>query len=113
MPESICHTLIHYTDEAGCNLFGQWLESLADVGTMATIAARLVRLELGLFGDSKSLGDGLYELRIDHGPGWRVFYGRQAGRVILLLAGSDKATQGAGIKTARKRLKNWNQRTTQ
>ena len=113
MPGSICHTLIHYTDEAGCNLFGQWLESLADVGTRATIAARLVRLELGLFGDSKSLGDGLHELRIDHGPGWRVFYGRQAGRVILLLAGSDKATQRTGIRTARKRLKNWNQRAMQ
>jgi putative addiction module killer protein len=69
MPEAICHTLIHYTDEAGFDLFGQWLESLADVGTTATIAARLVRLELGLFGDSKSLGEGLHELWIDHGPG--------------------------------------------
>lgn len=113
MPESIRHTLIHYTDEAGIDQFGQWLESLADVGTSATIAARLVRLELGLFGDSKSLGEGLHELRIDHGPGWRVYYGRQAGQVILLLAGSDKAAQKAGINTARKRLKNWNQRAMQ
>ena len=113
MPELIRHTLIHYTDEAGIDLFGQWLESVADVGTRATIAARLVRLELGLFGDSKSLGEGLHELRIDHGPGWRVYYGRQAGQVILLLAGSDKVVQKAGIKTARKRLKNWNKRTMQ
>jgi putative addiction module killer protein len=113
MPKSIRHTLIHYTDEAGIDLFGQWLESLADVGTRATIAARLVRLELGLFGDNKSLGEGLHELRIDYGPGWRVYYGRQAGRVILLLAGSDKAMQKAGMKTAHKRLKNWNQRATQ
>ena len=113
MPESICHTLIHYTDEDGNDLFGQWLDGLADVGTSATIAARLVRLELGLFGDSKSLGEGLHELRIDHGPGWRVYYGQQAGRVVLLLAGSDKATQKTGIKEARKRLKNWDQRAMQ
>lgn len=113
MPESIRHTLIHFTDEAGCDLFGQWLEGLADVGTRAMIAARLVRLELGLFGDSKALGEGLHELRIDHGPGWRVYYGKQAGRVILLLAGSDKLTQRAGIKAARQRLRNWNQRATQ
>ena len=111
MPEPIVHTLVHYTDEAGRDLFGQWLDTVADIGTGAAIAARLVRLELGLFGDSKSLGDELHELRIDHGPGWRVFYGKQKGRVILLLAGSDKAEQKASIKMARKRLANWNQRT--
>ncbi len=73
MPDAIKHTLIHYTDGAGIDLFGQWLEALADVGTRATIAARLVRLELGLFGYSKGLGQGVNELRIDHGPGWRVY----------------------------------------
>ena len=104
---------MHYTDEAERDLFGDWLETLADVATRAAIAARLIRLELGLFGDSKALGDGLNELRIDHGPGWRVYYGRHAGRVVLLLAGSDKSTQTASIKTARKRLANWNQRGTQ
>ena len=113
MSEPIPHTLIHYTDEAGQDLFGAWLETLADVGTRATIAARLLRLELGLFGDSKALGEGVSELRVDHGPGWRVYYGRQAGRVILLLAGSDKAGQKVSIKTAQKRLANWNQRSVQ
>jgi putative addiction module killer protein len=113
MPETFKHTLVHYTDGAGVDLFGQWLDALADMGTRATIAARLVRLELGLFGDSKTLGDGVSELRIDHGPGWRVYYGRQAGRVILLVAGSDKSGQKEAIKTARKRLENWNQRGMQ
>lgn len=113
MPEPIRHTLVHYIDEAGHDLFGDWLETLADVATRAAIAARLIRLELGLFGDSKALGEGLNELRIDHGPGWRVYYGKRAGRVVLLIAGSDKSTQSASIKTARKRLANWNQRGTQ
>ena len=113
MPESVHHTLIHYTDDAGRDLFGDWLDTLADVGTRAAIAARLLRLELGLFGDSKALGGGLHELRIDHGPGWRVYYGKQAGRVILLVAGSDKAAQKATIKTAHQRLENWSQRGMQ
>ena len=113
MPETVKHTLLHYTDGAGVDLFGQWLDALADVGTRAMIAARLLRLELWLFADNKVLGDGVSELRIDHGPGWRVYYGRQAGRVVLLLAGSDKARQKASIKTARKRLEDWNQRSTQ
>jgi putative addiction module killer protein len=83
--EPVPHTLIHYTDEAGRDLFG----------------------------DSKALGEGVSELRIDHGPGWRVYYGKKAGRIILLLAGSDKAAQKASIKTAQKRLTNWNQRSVQ
>lgn len=110
MPEPISHTLVHYTDDAGNDLFGHWLKTLADAPTRATIAARLLRLELGLFGDSKAIGDGLHELRIDHGPGWRVYYGKQAGRIILLVAGSDKSTQKASIKTAHARMAEWKHR---
>ena len=76
------------------------------------IAARLIRLELGLFGDCKGLGGGLYELRINHGQGWRVYYGIESGRVILLLAGSDKSGQQSAINLARERLQNWQKRTT-
>jgi putative addiction module killer protein len=108
----IHHSLIHYTED-DVDLFGQWLESVTDVIARATIAARLIRLELGLFGDCKGLGAGLFELRIDHGQGWRVYYGIESGRVILLLAGSDKSTQKSTIKTARKRLANWQQRAKQ
>ena len=104
MAEPIKQTLVRYTDDAGKDLFGDWLKTLTDTPTRATIAARLLRLELGLF------GDGLHELRIDHGPGWRVYYGKQAGRIILLVAGSDKSTQKASIKTAHARLANWNHR---
>ena len=69
MAEPIKQTLVRYTDDAGKDLFGDWLKTLTDTPTRATIAARLLRLELGLFGDSKAIGDGLHELRIDHGPG--------------------------------------------
>lgn len=107
----IKHTLEHYT-EGGIDLFVPWLDSVKDVVARAAIAARLVRLELGLFGDCKGLGGGLYELRIDHGAGWRVYYGIESGRVILLLAGSDKSGQRAAINLARERLQNWQQRTS-
>ena len=85
----------------------------AAVRLEADISSPLVRLELGLFGDCKGLEGGLYELRIDHGQGWRVYYGIESGRVLLLLAGSNKSGQKAAINTARKRLRNWQQRNTQ
>src|SRR3989339_798917 len=97
----IPHTLRHYTED-GVDLFGQWFDSLTDMIAQAAIAARLVRLELGLCGDCKSLEGGLFELRVDHGQGWRVFYGIESGRLVLLLAGSDKSGQKSAIKTARK-----------
>lgn len=112
MAPPIPHTLLHYTEDE-IDLFGQWLDSLTDLISQAAIAARLVRLELGLFGDCKGPEGGLFELRIDHGQGWRVFYGIESGRVVLLLAGSNKSDQKSAIKTARKRLKNWQQRNIQ
>lgn len=112
MAPPIPHTLLHYTEDE-IDLFGQWLDSLTDLISQAAIAARLVRLELGLFGDCKGLEGGLFELRVDHGQGWRVFYGIESGRVVLLLAGSNKSDQKSAIKTARKRLKNWQQRNIQ
>ncbi len=101
--------MLHYTED-DVDLFGPWPDSVADVIAKASIAARLIRPELGLFGDSKGLDGGLFELRIDHGQGWRVFFGLEAGRVILLLAGSDKSSQKKAISLARKRLKKWQQR---
>ena len=112
-PEPIPHELIHYTDATGVDLFGQWLHSLTDTTTRAAIAARLIRLRLGLFGDCKPLGEGLWEQRTHFGPGFRVIYTVQAGRVVLLLAGTDKSGQDAAIKTARKRLKDWKSRHAQ
>ncbi len=113
MPEPIPHALIHYTDSAGVDLFGQWLQTLLDTTTRAAIAARLIRLRLGLFGDCKPLGEGLWEQRTHHGAGYRVYYTIEAGRVVLLITGSDKGGQQAAIKTARKRLKDWKSRNAQ
>jgi putative addiction module killer protein len=64
----------HYLSRAGKDVFDDWLTGLADARTQAKIAARINRLAAGNFGDCKSLGQGLYELRIDWGPGYRVYY---------------------------------------
>lgn len=81
--------------------FAEWLDGLADQVAAGAIARRIVRLQSGLFGDVKPIGSGLSELRIDHGPGYRVYFARRGRRIILLLSGGDKRTQPRDIAKAR------------
>jgi putative addiction module killer protein len=76
------------------------LEGLHDGATRARITARLDRLKAGLLGDWKSVGGGICELRIDHGPGYRVYYGQEGNTLILLLCPGDKSTQAKDIEKA-------------
>lgn len=80
--------------------FSNWLSAIKDDKTRAIIAQHIVRLENGL-GDVKAVGGGVRELRIDVGPGWRVYFIEVEGYVIVLLAGGNKSTQTADIKKAR------------
>jgi hypothetical protein len=102
--------LIHYQKADGADLFGKWLEGLKDRQARVRIAVRLVRLENGNFGDCKPVGEGVWEQRIDWGPGYRVYYAVQNKRVILLCNGGDKRTQGADINKAIARWKEWQTR---
>ena len=99
-----------YVDEAGRAPFEEWLSALKDVQGRARIRARLARLQAGNFGDCKPLRDGIQELRIDHGPGYRVYLSRQGLTTVLLLCASDKTGQDSGIKQALRYLQNWKQR---
>jgi putative addiction module killer protein len=84
----------------------KWLDKLKDRMARLRIAARLKRIrEKGFFGDQKFFGDDVWELRIDYGPGYRVYYTRQDGKVIVLLCGGDKSTQADDIKLARQLAK--------
>ena len=74
---------------------------------LARIAVRLLRLQLGNPGDHRFLGDGVSELKIDHGPGYRIYYARRGDVLILLLGGGDKSTQASDIERAKARLKGW------
>ena len=80
--------------------FVKWLDRLHDVRARARILVRIERLTAGNPGDVKSVGEGVSELRIDYGPGYRVYYKKQGQKVVILLAGGDKSTQAKDIKTA-------------
>lgn len=99
-----------YTTADGRAPFEEWLNALRDVQARARIRARLARAKAGNLGDCKPLRDGVQELRIDHGPGYRVYLSRQGSVLVLLLCGSDKGEQGAAIKQALRYLSDWKQR---
>ena len=90
-----------YRDEQGNEPFTEWLESVGDRATQARIRGRLRRIELGSLGDHRSVGEGLFELRLHFGPGYRVYFGQIGDEVILLLAGGAKKTQQRDIKKAK------------
>ena len=84
----------------------QWLDSLRDIHARARVLARVERLAAGNPGDVKPVGEGVSELRIDYGPGYRVYYTLRGRQVIILLAGGDKRTQAADIKAALRLARN-------
>ena len=87
--------------------FDKWLTTLKDRVAATRIQARIRRLSTGHFGDSKPLRDGVSELRIDHGPGYRIYFMRSGPIVIVLLAGGDKSSQDADINRAVSIAKDW------
>jgi putative addiction module killer protein len=101
----------HYISRAGKDVFDSWLSQLADVRAQAKIATRINRLAAGNFGDCKRLRQGLAELRVDWGPGYRVYYAMLNTVCILLLCGGDKRTQASDIERALGFLKDFKERT--
>lgn len=89
-----------YRTEEGREVITEWLNGLRDVRAKARIAARIGRIIAGNFGDCKSLRDGVLELRVDYGPGYRVYFAKVGKTVVLLLCGGDKHTQDADIDKA-------------
>lgn len=82
--------------------FREWLHKLRDDRARAKIADRLVRVEGGNFGDVEPVGDGVSELRIDYGPGYRVYFTRRGRVIVVILCGGDKRTQTKDIKRAKR-----------
>ncbi len=86
--------------EDGRDLFLSWLQSLRDIRAKVAVIRRVARLEVGNFGDYKFCRDGVFELRVDVGPGYRVYYAMSGEKIVLLLCGGDKRTQAADIDRA-------------
>ncbi|MBX3056350.1 MAG: type II toxin-antitoxin system RelE/ParE family toxin [Anaerolineae bacterium] len=93
--------MLEYLTEDDRNPFREWLEGLRDQQARAKIRVRLNRIRLGNFGDCKSVGSGISELRIPHGPGYRIYFGRKGDTVVILLYGGDKSTQSRDIALAK------------
>ena len=96
-----------YQDQEGGVPFREWLSGLRDAAAAARVRIRLNRLRLGNVGVVRALGDGVSELKIDYGPGYRVYYAMCGKTVVLLLIGGDKSTQRKDIATAKRYWKNY------
>lgn len=87
--------------------FKSWVSNLRDRQAVARINARLRRVSLGNFGDTNWVGDGIYELRIHYGPGYRVYFLRERTTLVVLLCGGDKDSQRRDIERARQLAREW------
>jgi putative addiction module killer protein len=103
--------LRHYTDVEGNDLFAEWLDRLRDSHAKARIATRLIRMQNGNIGDCKPVGSGVSELRVDWGPGYRVYFAMEGKRAVLLCEGGDKRTQDKDIARAIARWTDWQNRS--
>ena len=81
--------------------YQDWFDRLRDMRARQKIQARIARLRLGNLGQSRSLGEGVYELKVDYGPGYRVYFGQDGPVLVILLCGGDKSTQRADIAKAK------------
>ncbi len=88
------------------DVFVKWLDGLRDIRARSRVLVRIERLAAGNPGNVKPVGEGVSELRIDYGPGYRVYFVRQGQAVIVLLAGGDKSTQATDIRTALRLVRN-------
>lgn len=102
--------VVHYEAGSGADVYQEWLDGLRDRGTRVRITRRVDRIEQGNFGNHKFERDGIWALRLDFGPGYRVYYNKTGEAVVLLLCGGDKSTQDRDIDKAVKYLQDFNRR---
>ena len=101
-PELPKFAVVDYCAPNGAVPFRAWVSALKDKVARAVVLARVDRLSFGSFGDWKSIGAGVFELRVHFGKGYRVYFGRKGNVVVVLLCGGDKATQERDIDRAKK-----------
>lgn len=107
------YRIFHYLDEHGKDHYQGWLDSLRDRKAKIAVIRRVARLETGLAADHKSVRDGIHELRIDVGAGYRIYYAFVDRTIILLACGGNKRSQDRDIATAIKMLRDWKIRNGQ
>lgn len=103
--------LLEYLTEDGENPFHNWLSSRIDRAARARIRVRLNRVRLGNFGDCKPVGKGVNELRVNYGPGYRIYYGKSKKTIVILLCGGSKKSQSRDILLAQEYWADFKRRT--
>jgi putative addiction module killer protein len=104
------YQILDYVTKDGRDPLNEWIAHVSDRQARARVLLRIQRMSAGNFGDCKPLTDGVWELRIDYGPGYHVYYARAGKSLLLLLVGGDKRSQQADIATAVSYWKDWNRR---
>ena len=99
-----------YITPDGRNPFAEWLSSLRNLNAVVKIEQRLDRVRLGNLGNSKSVGEGVCELKVDFGPGYRVYFGQFGSTIVLILCGGDKSSQEQDIRKAKEYWKEYEER---
>ena len=99
-----------YITPDGRNPFAEWLSSLRNLNAVVKIEQRLDRVRLGNLGNSKSVGEGVCELKVDFGPGYRVYFGQFGSTIVLVLCGGDKSSQEQDIRKAKEYWKEYEER---
>jgi putative addiction module killer protein len=105
-------TILEFIERSGASPFGAWFDSL-DAAAAAKVTTAVRRLELGNFSNVKGVGGGVFECRIDFGPGYRVYFGKDGETLMILLGGGTKKRQDRDIATARERWSDYKKRKSQ
>ncbi len=104
--------ILQYQTREGKAPYREWLLSLKDATVKARIRTRLDRLRLGNFGDCKGIGEGVSELRLQFGPGYRIYFGQDSRSIVILLCGGDKSTQVKDIRLAQEHWEDYKRRSS-
>jgi len=108
MPEVQPREIQRYVNSDGRVPFDEWFDSFKDANTQAKIISRLKRVVSGNLGDYRSVGEGVCEIRIDYGPGFRIYFGQVGTTIVILLCGGDKSTQNRDIRQAQEYWTDYN-----
>jgi len=105
--------VVIYLDQDGNAPYSSWIHGLDDLRARARVRERIGRLRLGNMGDCAPVGEGVFELRIHYGPGYRVYFGQEGNRIVVLICGGTKKTQKKDIKAAKKMWKDYKERANE
>jgi len=111
MGEAVPRRVEAYVTRDGNSVFHKWLDELADQRAKVLIDKTVAKVRLGNLGQHKSVGEGVQEIVLDYGPGYRIYFGEHGSTLVILLCGSTKKRQQEAIKQAKGYWKDWKERT--